>query len=298
MTEKEIKLQSKNIELTISPKEGACIKTFKYKKSNEEEIDVLAPSDNIKETETKEPLGSFLLVPYAGEIKEAAFIYWGIKRKIIDARTENPENGDGWQKEWDIITRSDNELVLEYKHDGLRGFPYPYTVRQTIEVQADKVNIEVKITNNFELPMPFGLGYKPYFRKTEDMEIGCRNKTVWSHEGLLSISKPYRTPQDWDFERTKPLNDTEFDTCFGGFDGKIEVKYPLEKIKINLISGADFNHLFINNKKENNYINIITSTNAQDAFNVAAKGIIGSGIKTLEPDESNTDTFEFIISEE
>ncbi len=240
------------------------------------------------------------MVPYSSEIRDGGFIYWGIKRKVDpnDDSYADALNGDGWKKTWNVDESSVSSVTMSYSHDGLTGFPYPYSVSQKIEIVGNKVKFTVSVTNNFELPMPVGFGFNPYFNKTPDVMLQLRNRTVWSHEGLISISKPYKTPADWNFEKEKSFDDTEFDTCFGGYDGKLSIRYPSSGIKVELNSEDDFHHAFIYNRTSNDYFVVAPSTNAQDAFNIAAKGVIGSGIKTLEPDEVCSEVFEFTITEE
>ncbi len=296
MTEKDITLTSDKINLSISPQYGACITSFTYKK-NGGDFNVLRPT-NINELKEKGATASsgFAILPYVGEIKEGNFIYWGIKRKVSD----NPEeavNGDSWKKSWQMDGFSSTKLKMSYKHEGNNGFPYPYTARQVIELSENKVKITLTVINNFELPMPLGMGFFPFFPKTPDVELKCRNYNVWSHEGLMSLSKPYRTPEEWRYEKLSSFGKTELDTYFGGFDGNIELKYKKNKIAVELKSEGEFHNVYIKNKLDEDFFNICPATNTQDAFNIAARGVIGSGIMTLEPNESCSQILEFTITD-
>ncbi len=298
MTEKEIKIGSNKLNLTVNPSVGGVITSFTYKGSKGE-VKVLRSADEAKlKKEGANAASGFAMIPYSDKIKDSAFVYWGIKRNIHSNEAGDPMNGDGWKKSWNVDEASADKVKMSYKHDGKSGFPYPYSAEQTIEVKDNIVRVTLTATNDFELPMPVGFGYTPFFPKTDDVEICCKNKSVWSHEGFMSIGKPYKTPIDWSFEEIHPLGDTEFDTCFGGFDGKITIKYPTSNLKIEINGEDDFHHLFMYHKKGDDYFTVAPSTNVQDAFNLAARGIIGSGIKTLESGETCSEVIEFKISEE
>ncbi len=292
MTEKEIKIGSDKIILTLCPEIGGCITSFTYKGVN---VLRTNPLNKIKK-EGADASGGYAMIPYASEIKEGAFVYWGIKR-TVSKTPEDAVNGEGRTKNWTVDSKSDTKITMSYKHEGNDGFPYPYTASQTIEVIENKVKITISATNNFELPMPIGYGYQPFFEKSADVQIQCKNRTVWAHEGLISISKPYKTPVEWSFDEMRALNDAELNTCFAGFDGKINIKYPNKKMNIEINAQDDFHHVYIANKPENNFFSISPASNAQDAFNLAARGIIGSGIKTLEPDETCEEIIEFTITD-
>ncbi len=293
----DIKLNSHKIDLTINPLKGACITSFVYKKADGQVQILRVPSEAKLKKDGANASGGYVMVPYASNIKEGSFIYWGIKRKVSD-NPDDAVNGDGWKKSWNVDSSSENKIEMSYKHDGNEGFPYPYTAKQTVEVNDNKVTIKIDVTNNFELPMPVGFGFNPFFPKTADVELEILNRNVWSHEGLISISKPYKTPTYWDFSTSRPLGDSVLDTCFGGFDGKIKIRYPKQKLKVELSSEEACHHVFVYNQNDDDYFGVAPSSNAQDAFNIAAKGVIGSGIKTLEPDETCSEVFEFVISEE
>ena len=60
---------------------------------------------------------------------------------------------------------------------------------------------------------------------------------------------------------------------------------------------SDFGHVVIWSPAGENFFCVEPVTNATDAFNLASRGIAGTGIKTLEPDESLTETMTLTVSD-
>lgn len=240
----------------------------------------------------------FPLVPYSNRIRGGYFIYWGIRRTVPKNHPTVPDplHGEGWQTAWSVVKSSPNSVTLAFEHNGKSGFPFAYEAEQTFTLEEDRLIVSISVTNKGGIPMPCGLGLHPFFPKDDDTLVQFKTKTVWAHESAPPRERPIKTPPEWQFDKGLKISELELDTCFGGFDGKAEISWPSRNRKINITAYSDFGHIVIWSPAGENFFCVEPVTNANDAFNLASRGIAGTGIKTLDPEETLTETVTFSVS--
>lgn len=276
---KPVVIKTGGLEAKISL-DGGSVLSLRYTKGDKH-------FDLLKESDGKTP-AMFPMVPYANRIRGGAFIYFGIKRGLpqTDKNVKDPIHGDGWINAWKVKESSDKALTLVYKHaKGADGFPLPYEAEETFAIHDKKLSIKLKVTNTGDLPMPVGLGFHPYFKRTPDVKLQFRNRTVWANEALPPRNRPYKTPDEWNFENKKNLNKLTCDLCFGNFDGTAVIEYPKDGFAVRMETKPETNHIMLFAPGASDYFCLEPSTQTTDAFNLASQGVIGTGIQTLEPGE-------------
>ncbi|MCQ2915047.1 MAG: aldose 1-epimerase [Alphaproteobacteria bacterium] len=284
----QITIKSGDFSATIAPKVGGALMCWQ-KNENGQLIDIMRHAlSTAVEQKQADQTAMFPLVPYSNRIRGGSFIYWGIRRNVPRNHpiVPDPLHGEGWQKEWSIEEQSDSKLVICFDHDGKSGFPFAYHAQQTFEIINNTLNVVLKLTNKGGLPMPCGLGWHPFFPKDNDTIVKFKNKTLWAHEASAPRERPIKVSPEWCFDKGLEISTLELDTCFGGFDGKAEIEWPSRKRKVNLTALSDFGHVVVWSPKGENFFCVEPVTNANDAFNLASRGIAGTGIKTLDPEES------------
>ena len=255
--------------------------------------------DGAAERRAADETSMFPLVPYSNRIRGGYFIYWGIKRTVPRNHpvVPDPLHGEGWQREWKVGRVSSDSIVLTFEHNGKNGFPFAYEAEQSFLLKDNQLTVSMTLTNKGGIPMPCGLGWHPFFPKDDDTIVRFKTKTVWAHESAPPRERAMKTPPEWQFEKGLKISDLELDTCFGGFDGKAELIWPSRNRKINITAYSDFGHVVIWSPAGQNFFCVEPVTNATDAFNLASRGVAGTGIKTLDPEESLTETMTLAVSE-
>lgn len=241
----------------------------------------------------------FPLVPYSNRIRGGFFIYWGIRRIVPPNHpvVPDPLHGEGWQTAWTVDEASENKAVLSFSHNGKSGFPFAYAAEEIFELdESGRLSVTLRLTNKGGIPMPCGLGVHPFFPKDDDTTVTFKTKTVWAHESAPPRERPIKTPPEWQFEKGLKIADLELDTCFGGFDGNAKIAYPSRGYRIDIDAKTDFNHIVVWSPAGENFFCVEPVTNANDAFNLASRGIAGTGIKTLAPEETLSETVAFSAS--
>lgn len=296
MTNSDIlSLSSGDFCVAISPRAGGSVLYWRRKGD-----DLLRSALNgAVDRRAADETAMFPLVPYSNRIRGGYFIYWGIRRTVPKNHpvVADPLHGEGWQTEWSVANCSADEAVLTFEHNGKSGFPFAYEAEQSFKVDNNRFIVSLTLTNKGGIPMPCGLGWHPFFPKDDDTTITFKNKNVWAHESAPPRERPIKTPPEWQFDKGLKISELELDTCFGGFDGKAEIVWPSRGRKINMTAYSDFGHVVVWSPAGENFFCVEPVTNATDAFNLASRGIPGTGIKTLEPDESLTETITFTVSD-
>lgn len=294
-----ISLSSGDFSAAVCPTAGGSLADWKQTVAGKT-TDLLRPAtpEALKE-KAADKTAMFPMVPYSNRIRGGYFIYWGIRRTVPPnhPHVQDPLHGEGWQTAWTVVQASEDSVTLRFEHDGKSGFPFAYSAQQSFILKDGHLTVELKIKNNGGIPMPCGLGVHPFFPKDEDTLVRFKTKTVWAHESAPPRERPIKTPPEWQFEKGLKISELELDTCFGGFDGQAEITWPSRGYKINIEAKNDFNHVVVWTPEGEDFFCVEPVTNANDAFNLASRGIAGTGIKTLDPKESLIETVTFSVSQ-
>ena len=290
-----VSLSSGDFSAAIAPACGGSLLYWRQKGA-----DVMRPAANdAVERKAADETSMFPLVPYSNRIRGGYFIYWGIKRNVPRNHpvVEDPLHGEGWQRQWNVVRSSSDSAVLSFEHNGKNGFPFAYEAEQTFTLKDNQLTVSMTLTNKGGIPMPCGLGWHPFFPKDDDTTVRFKNKNVWAHESAPPRERPIKTPPEWQFDKGLKISELELDTCFGGFDGKAELIWPSRNRKIDMTAYGDFGHVVVWTPAGEDFFCIEPVTNATDAFNLASRGVTGTGIKTLDPEDSLTETMMLAVSE-
>jgi len=285
----KIVLENDCLQIGILPQSGACLSFMQYKK-NGEFTNILRPLDLHQKNEALHS-SLFPMIPFCFRIQGGEFTYWGITRRMKKnkAGESNPIYGDGWENAWKIEEKSSDKVVLKLAHDKKDGgYPFSYTAVVVYQLIDHALDISLKIKNESVLPMPCGMGIRPFFKKTPEVIVKFKAQDVWSNGKDSILGRPYAVPGHWDFSEGKPLEKKVFETCFGGFDGQAEIVYPEEGIKVAMQCDEQFRHIALETPGRKNYFCLSPATNTDDAFNLAFSGVVGTGIKSIGPFEEAT----------
>lgn len=279
----QIILSDSSLSVGILPELGACLSFMRFKKKDQW-VDVLRElNPDVKKLDVNNA-AMFVMVPFSNRIRGGAFTYFGITRKMNKNQggLEDPIHGDGWKSVWTVVEKNTQKVVLKLEHDkATGGFPFSYTCLLTYEIKNATLSVKMEVSNPSALPMPCGLGIHPFFKKYPDTTVQFETRTVWANESD-PIDRPYETPVAWDFKTPKKMTE-EFDTCFGGFGGKAVISNPSQGTLIKISADPSFGHIVLYAPKHKRYFSLEPATNANDAFNMAFRGIVGTGIQSIGP---------------
>ena len=284
----EIILSNNYLSIGVVPELGAALSFLRYHK-NKKEIDILRPIDLKKGKLDANNAAMFPMLPYCGRIRGGSFTYWGILRKVPQNHPGIPDpiHGDGWKLNWTVVEQTNTSVKLSVSHDKSDvGFPFSYTAEITYQISDGNLTVDMTVQNPAPLPMPCGMGVHPFFVREKDVELNFKSQVVWSNESDPIFDEPYTTPSAWNFNGGKALKNAVFDTCFGGFEEQAQIVYPSKEITVDMTTTDIFHHVVLFAPKNKNFFSLEPCSNASNAFNLAADGVIGTGIRSIGPKQA------------
>ena len=270
----------------INPEHGATVISLTHKG-----IDILR-----KTTDTPaipQNCAMFPMIPYCSYIADGHFNYFGINRTVPvnQPESKHPIHGDGWLAKWQIEKQTSNSVSLIYQHKKTSGFPFDYDAKIVYTLQDHSLDVTLTITNPSDMPLPCGMGLHPYFAHPQEATIRFNSTHIWYHKNDPIFDRPYPTPAEWNFSDGNTLKE-DFDTAFGGWDGEAKISYQ-SGLKIHIQAPDIFHHLILYKPTHADYFCLEPASNTPNAFNLAAYGVIGTGIQSVGAKQSLTKNIRF-----
>ncbi len=143
-------------------------------------------------------------------------------------------HGDGWLSEWDVLRRSHQTAVLEFKQPANKLTPFAYIARQEITLEGNALKITLSVTNIGRKALPFGFGLHPYFPRSPAMTINFDSQGYWDNNdsNLPDIWVPSNGIMDFNLPRRLPGR--LIDNCFAGWNHDVLMTWPEYDMAVSL----------------------------------------------------------------
>jgi aldose 1-epimerase len=190
---------------------------------------------------------AFPLVPYSNRITNGRLAFAGqeITLGLNWPGLRHPMHGDGWAHPWDVVRHDAHTAEIAYAHDGKSGWPFRYRARQTYRLEDERLVLTMAIDNLEPKAVPAGLGLHPYFRRDGETELTCRTQAVWLTDAEVISTTRVAVPPEWDFSKSRKVDDVMLDNCFDGWDGRATVLWPRQRLRLELVASEPFRHAVI-----------------------------------------------------
>jgi aldose 1-epimerase len=229
---------------------------------------------------------SFPLVPYGNRIEANAFDFRG-KRLSMQANTADPDclHGDGWLAEWDILSQNGSETVLRYVHRENPSGPYAYDVVQSVRIEADALTLALTVTNTSSGPLPFGLGFHPFFPRTPQTRLQAKARRFWTERSGHLPDIPTAIPNHLDFARPGALPPQWINNAYDGWNAEAQIVWPEHRLSLTLVADGPFDCFMIYSPDAGaDFFCFEPMSHLPNAHNMPS----GGGLVPLEPGRSLT----------
>jgi aldose 1-epimerase len=206
---------------------GANVARFRTR-VGERTVDVLAaPPDMATLRERPTRWGSACLFPYPGRIKAGRFRFRGRDVQLpVDGRDGNAIHGVVRTRPWRIsaLSAGDDGASVTARISTAEAripteeWPWPFGLALTISLRGGVLRVSTEVTNDGAEPMPFGLGFHPYFPtpfgpgEAERCEVWIEADEKWAQEGGLPTGEVTALgPEGWP-RRPAPLGEVPPDS--------------------------------------------------------------------------------------
>lgn len=284
----QITIKNNQLSLGILPDCGGSLSFFKYK-----EHDVLRACDPNESEANLSAL--FPMIPYVSFISNGHFPYFGITRNVPTNSpvSKYPMHGDFWRSKTTVLNQSETSVELQLVHKKEDGFPYDYTAKVVYTLKDNELQITLKLQNDMPIPMPYGLGIHPFFNLNKSTTVCYQAQSIWFRGGDPIMGHPYAIPASFDFSKPRSLPRTALDISVDNWEGCAEISD--KNYTLTMRANTSFGHLILHAPRGKNYFCLEPVTHTPDAFNLAAQGIVGTGIQSLGPKEAVSETIIFSL---
>ncbi|MEM1045061.1 MAG: aldose 1-epimerase [Pseudomonadota bacterium] len=165
-----ISIRAGPLSVGIDPEAGGSLLWFRSVLEGGIQIDWLRPTPEASRDILER--ACFPLVPFSNRIDGATF---SLDTDIVRLQPNWPDglaiHGFGWQRPWAVAARTDCETALRLDCPADEAWPWQTRSELTYTVSPTALTMRLGLTNLSARPMPSGLGFHPYFPRTEETRL-------------------------------------------------------------------------------------------------------------------------------
>ena len=269
---------------SIAPEVGGSLAAFEW-------VDkpIFRPTPSVAiDARDVQRFACFPLVPFSNRIAGGRLHWSGKTYPLTRYLPAVPHaiHGNAWQRAWDLTESAPSSATLELTHDARDAraleWPFPYRARQNVTLAADSLTLRLDIENTGDTAFPFGLGWHPYFPRSDATELGFHARAMWEtdFETLPKVLVPLNQN---DFTTPRAIASTTLDNCFAGWQPPARLSWPERRLAADISADAACDHLVVYVPGGANFLAVEPVTHMPDAFNRANHGEPGTGTRALAP---------------
>jgi aldose 1-epimerase len=239
-------LQAGRLAVELAPGAGGSIARFAI-----DGIDLLRPMAAADIASGKgNNAAAYPLVPFSNRIANGRLVFEGEEIRLTAnwPAIRHPMHGDGWAHAWQVERSDARSADICYLHDrgaGQTGWPFRYRARQSYRLDDDRLSVRMALENLEDRPVPGGVGLHPFFVRDAATELACRCQAVWTADAEVLPVERIALPSHWDFATARKVDGVVLDNCFDGWDGRAEIAWPAQRLRLTLEASHPFRHLVI-----------------------------------------------------
>lgn len=180
-------------------------------------------------------LGMNLLLPFSNRIS-CPFPYEG-HRHAVEPNLQGesfPIHGDAFQRPWTVKEQALGSATLGLT-EGRIG-PYVYEARVSYRLSETALETVLTVTSRAGVPLPFGLGFHPWFPRNPGTRLCFRAGGHWPQDerNLPSTTGPVPLPEGWRFEAPSPLPKDWMNTAFSLWDSEADLEQDNSAVPVRI----------------------------------------------------------------
>jgi aldose 1-epimerase len=275
---------------TVRPAEGGRLAALWREEHGGLRTDLLVPMPEA----AFDPLiwpkaGIFPLVPYSNRIRDAAFRFGETRVELAPHPAAAPHALHGFcqMRPWTVTRQANTHIEMRYRHDpqdAPDAWPWAFEAVQRITLDPSGLSHKIGVESRADSPMPIGLGIHLYFAVSHGDRIRFACEALWDQDAdgcgrqlrpLTGSARHYDSPHDG----------KDATTYYAGWDGIASIDRQ-DGTRIVIQADAPLDHLVFHVPSGGRYLCLEPVSHAADAFNLAADGQTGTGMRVLRPGET------------
>jgi aldose 1-epimerase len=252
-----------------------------------------------------------VLFPFPNRIRDGRFSWDGKDYQLPknDHVHVNAIHGFVFDRPWRVVDQGADAsgawVAGEFRGsvdapDRAALWPADYQIRLTYRLTPDALRISATVSNPDSRPLPFGLGYHPYFRMplvpntvAADCTVQADAHQLWQLADHLPTGT--RSPPDKPFDLTapRPFGELKLDDVYTDLRGPSDpggrrlcgvLRQPGWKVELRVFASPDFRELVLFTPGHRQAVCLEPYTCTTDAINLQPRGI-DAGWRVLQPGE-------------
>ncbi|MBI3507116.1 MAG: aldose 1-epimerase [Proteobacteria bacterium] len=287
---KTTEIASSRLAGVLMPELGGRIVALRLTDGPAPPLDVLVPLVGAPVLPPRWPkAGGYPLAPYSNRIANARLSFRGQTHELPPYPDAAPHtvHGHAHRMPWKVTEQGPDHATLAYEHDGTDEWPWRFMVEQRIALAGARLTVAFTFANRDARPAPAGFGWHPYFPIKGSPRIAFRAETFWeqSSDNVATGKTEHRSPTDAPVD-LDPAGATLY---YGGWSGVCAFETGTG-VSVRLSADPVLSHLVLHRPAGIDYICIEPVSHVADGFNLAARGIAGTGTHSLDPGDSLSGT--------
>jgi aldose 1-epimerase len=275
-----IELRQSGVVMRIDPADGGRIVSLIIARAER-----LLPKERARARVPALYWGCYPMVPWAGRLANGRIPTKDGEVRLEPNLATSAIHGLGFDKKWEIVQRTESAVTLACALRGL-GWPFGGRARQTLRIRETSLELELEV-GGYTRAGPAGLGWHPWFVRTPGADVSLRvdgSEVLVADADLVPTGQVRSVTPSEDLRSGPPLGDRRLDHTYVRTTGPAVVRWP--DLEMRLDYDKSLETVVVHTPAEGFCVE--PQTMWPNAPLLAAAGVRGTGLRTLEPGESLT----------
>jgi aldose 1-epimerase len=226
--------------------------------------------------------GCYPMVPWAGRLSEGRIPVEGGEVRLEQNRPPSSIHGLVFDKSWRVLSQTETAATMTCELRGL-GWPFGGEARQTLRLAATQLDLELEV-GGYTRAGPAGLGWHPWFARPSAGDVEVRvdaSRVLVLDADLVPTGEVRAVTAIEDLREGPPLGDRRLDHVYVDSRGPARVRWP--DLDLTVEYGDDLRTVVVHTPSHGFCVE--PQTIWPNAPLLAARGVAGTGLRTLAPGE-------------
>jgi aldose 1-epimerase len=245
---------------------------------------------------------SYPLVPWSNRILHGKLAWAGRTYQLrVNHGDGNAIHGTASEYPWSVVESSPTHAVLEFVSRDVYGvnFPWTFTARFTYRLEGDAFVWTYGLTNTDHETFPAGFGHHPYFERSvagsTTAHLQLNVATAYEAEGCIPFGEAGEIRPDADFRASRQIGGAFVDDCYTDRTSPTlaTITWP-GALELDMVADDLLSHAVVYIPDGKPFFAVEPVSNANDAFNLAERGIHSANLLLVQPGQTVTASFSLI----
>ncbi|MCF6112152.1 aldose 1-epimerase [Mesorhizobium muleiense] len=188
--------------------------------------------------------GCFPLIPFGNRVAGNCFSFADTEHHLEPNISWDPHylHGDGWLGEWKLLLHATESVELGFEFDGA---PYRYAARQLFSATGRQLEISMTVENRAQQPLPFGMGWHPFFPLTPATTLHATASRYWTERAGWLPDTLVDIPDDLDFSTPGRPPRRWVNNGFEGWHGDAKIAWPEGDLSLSISTHPPLRRYFL-----------------------------------------------------